>query len=284
MPMKTFTLESSGILADYDYLSRLSMDRWAWEYLRRNEEFRRDASVRSKDDISERMAPCAPIRMLKARTSQTLAERWGLVLMPDPNKNGFGADVVWNRAAFPDQVEINCSPRAADQTCDIWERSMPFCQMTHISDHQGREFLLTRGKGCVVQVRCTGMSLIGLEPVRMKLTISDITAYERKLKVQKAALEIYGDGPDLSQPLWTKTTQILRDGLIALDGIACGMNRREIAETIYGREKVAEQWNDDRGSMKDTLRYLVRKAEALKDGGYLMELLGANVGPQRILA
>jgi hypothetical protein len=62
------------------------------------------------------------------------------------------------------------------------------------------------------------------------------------------------------------------------------MNRREIAETIYGREKVAEQWNDDRGSMKDTLRYLVRKAEALKDGGYLMELLGANVGPQRILA
>ena len=99
--MKTFTLESPGMLADYDYLSRLSMDRWAWEYLRRNDEFRRDASVRSKDDISERMAPCAPIRMLKARTSQTLAERWGLVLMPDPNKNGIDADVVWNRASLP---------------------------------------------------------------------------------------------------------------------------------------------------------------------------------------
>ena len=30
--MKTFTLSSEGVLARYDYLSRLSPDRWAWEY------------------------------------------------------------------------------------------------------------------------------------------------------------------------------------------------------------------------------------------------------------
>ena len=29
--MKTFTLSSEGVLARYDYLSRLSPDRWAWE-------------------------------------------------------------------------------------------------------------------------------------------------------------------------------------------------------------------------------------------------------------
>lgn len=282
--MKTFTLDSQGALAGYDYLSRLSMDRWAWEYLRRNEDFRSDASVRDTGDVSERMAPCAPIRMLKARRSQTLAERWGLVLMPDPNKNGFEADVVWNRAAFPDQVEIHCSPRSPDQACAIWEQSLRSCRMTHITDSQGREFLLTRRKGRVVQVRCSGMSLVGTEPVRMKLTISDITAYERRLKVQKAALEIYNDEPDPSRPLWTKTTQILRNGLIALDGIACGMNRREIAETLYGREKVASGWNADRGSIRDTIRYILRKAESLRRGGYLMELLGARIGPGRILA
>ncbi len=282
--MKTFTLESPGMLAAYDYLSRLSMDRWAWEYLRRNPEFRRDAALRQDDEISERMAPCAPIRMLKSRTEQILAERWSLVFMPDPDLNGFEADAVWSRAAFPDQVEIHCSPRAPEEVCDIWERTLPICTITHVSDRLGREFLLVRGKGCVVQVRCTGLPLIGLEPVRMKFTISDIDAYERKAKVQKAALELYGDGPDLSVPLWTKTTQILRNGLIALDCLEKDMSRREIAVLLYGEARVADAWNDDKGSLRDAVKYLVRKAEGLRDGGYLMELLGAQIGPNQMVA
>jgi len=284
MLMKTFTLESPGMLAAYDYLSRLSMDRWAWEYLRRNPEFRRDAALRRDDEISERMAPCAPIRMLKSRTEQILAERWSLVFMPDPDLNGFEADAVWSRAAFPDQVEIHCSPRAHEEVCDIWERTLPICTITHVSDRLGREFLLVRGKGCVVQVRCTGLPLIGLEPVRMKFTISDIDAYERKAKVQKAALELYGDGPDLSVPLWTKTTQILRNGLIALDCMEKDMSRREIAVLLYGEARVADAWNDDKGSLRDAVKYLVRKAEGLRDGGYLMELLGAQIGPNQMVA
>lgn len=282
--MKTFTLESAGILAGYDYLSRLSMDRWAWEYLRRNPQYRRDAALRSEDDISERMAPCAPIRLLKSRTPQNLAERWGLVMMQNPGLNGFDADAVWNRSAFPDQVEIHCSPRGPDETCDIWERSLPICRITHVSDRLGREYLLVRGKGCVVQVRCTGLPLIGLEPVRMKFMISDIEAYERKAKIQKAALELYGDGPDLSIPLWTKTTQILRNGLIALDCLEQGMKRRQIAGILYGEERVSTGWNDERGSAKDALRYLIRKAEGLRDRGYLMELLGTRIGPNQMVA
>ena len=43
--MKTFTLSSEGVLARYDYLSRLSPDRWAWEYARRNPDLRRDAEA-----------------------------------------------------------------------------------------------------------------------------------------------------------------------------------------------------------------------------------------------
>jgi len=36
--------------------------------------------------------------------------------------------------------------------------------------------------------------------------------------------------------------------------------------------------------MKDTLKYLVREAEVLRDGGYLTELPGANIGANRLLA
>ena len=57
--MKTFTLETNAETAAYDYLSRLSSDRWAWEYARRNDDLRDDAAHRSDDDISEKKADCA---------------------------------------------------------------------------------------------------------------------------------------------------------------------------------------------------------------------------------
>ena len=83
--MKTFTLETNAETAAYDYLSRLSSDRWAWEYARRNDDLRDDAAHRSDDDISEKKADCADIRILRSRVPQTVAERWGLVFMPDPD-------------------------------------------------------------------------------------------------------------------------------------------------------------------------------------------------------
>ena len=137
--MKTFTLSSEGVLARYDYLSRLSPDRWAWEYARRNPDLRRDAEARSDDDVSEMKAPCADIRLLKPRNPQRLAHRWGLMFMPDPDLNGFEADAVWNKHVFPDQVEVNCSPRAPGESCDIWDSTVPICQITHITDLQARE-------------------------------------------------------------------------------------------------------------------------------------------------
>ena len=120
--MKTFTLETDAFTAKYDYLWRLSEDRWAWEYARRSNKVRRYAESRTPDDISEMQAPCASIRLLKSRVPQTMAERLGFAFMPDPAKNGFEADVVWTRLAYPDQVEVNCSSLRPGQTCDIWER------------------------------------------------------------------------------------------------------------------------------------------------------------------
>jgi hypothetical protein len=277
--MKAYPLKSDGVLKRYDYLWRLSADRWAWEYLRRNPVFQFDAACCAPEDVSEREAPCAPIRLLRPRVPQTLAQRWGLLMMPDPGRDGLEADVFWSRAAHPDQVEVYCGPRAEGERCSIWERTVPCCRITHLTDRHGREFLLLRGNGCVVQVRCTGLSLLGMEQVRLKLTISDMEAYERKLKAQRDAFDIYGNDFEQETPLWTKRTQILRDGLIALDCLELGMSRREIAVVLYGKEAVEAEWADDRGAMKDALKYLVTKAKALRDGGYLVELLGGRLGP-----
>ena len=281
--MKTYALKSDGVLKHYDYLWRLSADRWAWEYLRRNDDFLEDAESWSPDDVSEAEA-CSNTRIIKPRVQQRLAHRWGLAMMPDPRASAVDADVVWQREVFPDQFEVHVSPRAPDEVCDIFERTVPICKVTLFTDRQGREFLLLRGNGCVVQVRCSGLSLLSLEPVRMKLQLSDVDAYERQLKAYKEALAIYGPAPDTQEPLWTKRTQMLRDGLVALDCQALGFSRKEIACVLYGAEAVEDGWSAGTSNMKDSLRYLIRKAEGLRDGGYLMELLGSQLGPERMAA
>ncbi len=267
-------LESRGDLAGYDYLWRLSPDRWAWEFLRRNPVFRRDAASRSDDDLSRMMAPCGDVRLIRPRVRQTLAERWGLAFMADPALNAFDADVVWNRRAFPDQVEVTAIPRAPGERCEIWDRTVPICDITHITDYVGREYLLVRRNGFVAQVRATGVTIVGLDPVRLKLTISNFRGYERRVKLQKSAFELYRDDCDFTRPVWTKTTQVLRDGLIALDCMDKGMGRRRIAAVLYGEKHVEAEWNGP--SLRHTMRYLVNKALALRDGGYLVELLGAD--------
>ena len=282
--MKKYPLKTGETLKSYNYLWRMSRDRWAWEYLRRNEDFKQDAALHSSDDVSEMEAPCrnAQIRLIRSRVPQKLAARWGLVFMPDPSLNGIVADAVWLKTAFPDQVEVNCTPRADGETCDIWDRTVPHCQITHITDRAQREFLLLRGNGCVAQVRCTGQTLLGLEPVRMKLQISDMEGYEQKLKTQKEGMRIFGSDPDAETPMWTKTSQILRDGLIALDCLELGMTHRDIAIVLYGDTVVADQWKTT--SMKSSLRYVINKAKALRDGGYLVELLGSQLGPNALAA
>lgn len=278
-PMKTFALETNHFTATYDYLWRLSDDRWAWEYARRSPKVIRYGERSGANDISEMKAPCADARLLRSRVPQTLAERLGFVFMPDPAMNALEGDVVWTRQAHPDQVEIFCSALGPGRTCDLRDRMISAFDITHVTDSIGREFLLLRGKGRVVQVRCTGLSLLGMEPVRMNLAISDIGAYERKLKAQKAALATLDDGPENEIPQWTKRTQILRNGLIALDGLDAGLSRREIAELLHGTDRVAADWNGP--SLRHAMRYLIRKAEALRDGGYLVELLGSDIAMVR---
>ena len=52
-----------------------------------------------------------------------------------------------------------------------------------------------------------------------------------------------------------------RELLIALDGHAAGKSTREIAEDLYGAERVAAQWSPD-GVLRSRVRRLLRRAGA----------------------
>jgi hypothetical protein len=56
--------------------------------------------------------------------------------------------------------------------------------------------------------------------------------------------------------------------LVALDGRLANRSYREIAELLYGAERVAPFWANDTRAYKSKVRRTVAKGVALMNGGY----------------
>lgn len=66
--------ELSDVLSNYDYTSKLGRDRWAWEFYRRDPEFRDIAHhYNAGDHVSRKAAPCRGVTLLKLRSAQSEA-------------------------------------------------------------------------------------------------------------------------------------------------------------------------------------------------------------------
>ena len=62
--------------------------------------------------------------------------------------------------------------------------------------------------------------------------------------------------------------------LTALDGRLGGRSLRQIAVDLYGEARVAEEWRSD-GSMRGRVRWRVKQALKLMNGGYRELIAGA---------
>jgi hypothetical protein len=63
--------------------------------------------------------------------------------------------------------------------------------------------------------------------------------------------------------------------LQALDGALSGASQREIAVVLFGADVVAQKWHAD-SELRARIRYLIRRASALMNGGYCRLLYPTN--------
>lgn len=259
-------------LVRYEYTRTLSPARWAWEFLRRNPEFLADASGHGLGEVSVRPA-CHGITLIRPRTGQMAAGRWGLAFFPNPRRNGFDADVFWLPALLAHRVHVQVSPAETGTICEIYEKSLRHCRITHLVDTAGHEHMLVRGNGQVVQVECTGMSMLSPVPVRLAFIIGDTVNFCDRYKILKDAQCVYGEPDDRRS--WTRTSLALRNALIAHDCETAGLSLRETAAVIYGKSRSDEAWAAADRAIKDEMRRARKRGRELVAGRYL-DLLGAS--------
>ncbi|MDP8607860.1 DUF2285 domain-containing protein [Serratia marcescens] len=232
--------------AAYLYTLHLDGPALAWEYLRRNPDYRRG--------------------WLRRRRQPDAAQRWGLRLWEDPALDARDAHPAW----FPDHDAVVQLYPDADPPPDAY--AFEFWRLPgrkHLIHDGKRLVLVSHWPGCCMRLALApgledGMAYLyatracATPCTRYQTLVSELDKLVALPDAVPAAMTRQRPSPTQLQELHT---------LQALDATLAGASLREVAEGLFGVDAVAADWHAD-SALRARVRRLVRRGEALMRGGY----------------
>ena len=132
----------------------------------------------------------------------------------------------------------------------------------------GAEHVLMRTPAATVQLSAQGESIVG-GPVSATFEIEGLSrAPFVSAALHNLARMRAGQFSSVDAD-WSQANLHLRDYLIALDGSLNGASYRQIAQVIYGPERVIDVWTGESRYLKDRIRRAADRGHELMNGGYL---------------
>ena len=209
----------------------------AWEYLRRNPDYRLDWLRHHR----------------RLQAAQQAAQRWGLRLLEDPALDARDAHPAWLPGSDAVvQLYPDADPPLDAAAFAFW----------HIPGHK---HLLHDGKGLALIARSPGRCLRfalapGLEDgMAVAYAHHGGAAAPARGHARGAALANARPRPSHSALLELHTLQ-------ALDAALTGASLRDVAEGLFGVDAAAGWYSD--GGLRSKVRRLTRRGDALMRGGY----------------
>ena len=252
--------------AFYDYTVSLTRRGWAWEFLRRNPEFRK-AGRALKPSLVSIDSPGPAFKAVSLFKTLHSLEDWGVFYCDDLEKTAQEATVFWQ----PEDCPLVISVEAREIPSRISGRCFSLrglrCRTTIVRGPAGNEHALLFDRGRSIQLLWRGASIT---KDRLLVTAEiDITTERAAPQLKTArrfrSLARFGElRPGLFPP--TERADRLRLVLQALDGSLAGARYRDIAAHIFGVG--AEDWADPRRHAKDRARHAVRRGRAIMEGRY----------------
>lgn len=231
--------------AAYLYVLHLDDPALAWEYLRRDPDYRRD--------------------WLRRHRHPEVAQRWGLRLLEDPGQDARDAHPAW----FPDhdtvvQLYPDADPPPDAVAFDFWR--IPGCKQLI---HDGRRLVLVaRQPGCCLRLAFSPALEDGMAYVHAIRACQAPCVRYRALadeldKLRAASVATVA----VAKPRPSPSSLIELHTLQALDGTLAGASLRTIAGVLFGSDAVAGVWHAD-GDLRARVRRLVQRGKKLMHGGY----------------
>ncbi len=231
--------------AAYLYVLHLDGPALAWEYLRRDPDYRRD--------------------WLRRRRHPDAAQRWGLRLLEDPGLDARDAHPAW----FPDhdtvvQLYPDVDPPPDALSFEFW--LIPGHKQLI---HDGRRLLLiARLPGCCLRLALAPALDEGMAYVHAFRACQSPCARYRTFAGELDKLAASRAEPAATAKRRPSQTMLLElHTLQALDGTLASASLRTVADVLYGPDAVAADWHAD-GDLRARVRRLVQRGKKLMRGGY----------------
>jgi hypothetical protein len=246
----------------YRDLLQFSRLAFAWEYLRRNEQFRdrcRNGSVNWR-----KLDPCGNLEIFQSDAVSPSGD--DCLFASSVDLDARSATVFWNPDSCPSVLRAFAIPETENlEPFSLADSGLP---ATLLLSADGAQHVLIRDGARCLQLVVHGASL--LRPVGLLIDTgwspAIVSHQDRSLKRLRSyrasgVLQEWDYPPD---PYAARLALVLQ----ALDGWRAGARHRDIAEALFGHERVALDWADPRESLRDQVRYAISRGRALMDHGY----------------
>lgn len=234
---------SEDAFAAYLYVLGLDDVALAWEYLRRNEQYRRDWHERDRRDPSQ----------------------WWLKAFEDPVLDARVIEPLW--AIQPPLLHLVSIAEGPDAPrLDLWACG---CRVVH--DGQHLRATLAIPAACVRIALCPRLAQGGCYAYRLP---AGRAAQAARAAALQAAEALEQEIPSAVARPARRMELVSMRTLALLDALRAGASERDMGVLLFGAARVMSEWSPE-SALRAQVRHLIRRGRALVAGGY-RKLLGTG--------
>ena len=259
----------------------LSKPAWAWEFLRRNEDYRRDywnavSYLPNVEDLP------SGSRLIIGERRYKAARKWGLLFFADPRKDAGRADVFWRPSLFPGTIPVSLRDRERELERDRYRKralsdtvilSRLGCRRVLFESINQSRHVVLNARRVWLQLYCDSAHPVDDEAI-IDFRFEGATHANRRMKHLRQLFELHRSmGRKMADIGYIRNANTFREAVIALDIRAMGGSYQDIAKALYGKRTVVESdWNNGCSRLKQKARRALERGRNYRNGKYL-ELL-----------
>jgi hypothetical protein len=236
----------------YLWITALPRSALAWEFVRRSPDYR--ATFQSEGQSRE-------------NTSS-----WPLVRLENPDLDARQASPVWRGEVCGEILPVQTSGSARAAVCSVIDTDRLRCRMTAIEERAGITHIVFAERGRLLHLEVEAHPGAGDGLMTPAVAPLEVTA-QRTLALRRLSdLAAHGELRPHLYPPESRAPRFARI-LQALDGALAGVRHRDIAVTLFGERRVAQDWSSPDNHLRDHVRRAVSQGRALMSDGFV-RLLG----------
>ena len=251
----------------YDYTARLVDRGWAWEWLRRNPDFRAAWNgARLQHGIA---GYDGATTLIVSESNTPRLSQWGCLYCSAPQEDARVASVFWCPEVCSSVLKLHAFPMKAQVEATPFFLRDIACPSVLLEMPDGPQHLLFHDGSRSLQLVIEGEDV--LRPVRL---LTDGAPGKALAGPQLRSLLCFND-LRLSGRLYDShfqkelPSQRLRLILRIVDGVLAGASHREIARIVFADEFSTESWYAPGRPLRDRVRRALYRGHRLMQKGYL---------------